>query len=92
MFVPHHGISRRPLGGQPLIQPRENRDNLVILIMQPVDEFNREGIRKRRAIKIGEHHRRQFRFARAHTQQSIGDLICMLSRRITVDDPTGQPP
>ena len=80
MLVAYHAVGRRPLRGQPLIEPRENRDNLWILIMQPVDEFNRKGIRKRCAIKIGEHHRRQFRFARARTQQSIGNLICILSR------------
>ena len=56
MLVAYHAFGRRPLRGQPLIEPRENRDNLWILIMQPVDELNREGIRKRCAIKIGEDH------------------------------------
>ena len=92
MLIAHHGISRRSLCGQPLIEPRENWGNFGILITQSMNKLNRKSVGKRHALQIGENRRAQAPERASPSQQSVSEMIRLLPCDVTVHNPAGQPP
>ena len=93
VLVAHHGVGRRSLHRQTLVEPGQRRRDARILIAQPVHELDRKGVRQRQPVRS------------AASTAGTGSAACPprpaggrrdcpppAVRRATVHDPLRQPP
>ena len=92
MLEPHHVVGRRPLVGQPLVQPQEGGRHGGILIAQPLDELHREGGHQRGILEFLEGPGRPLERAAAEPEQLVRERVGGLARRPRPDDALREAP
>jgi len=89
MLVTHDFVSGRSLRRQAPLQPRERRNKIRILVPQPLDELDGEGLQQRGLfIPLKDRGDRLGRVP-VHAQETVGQGICFLTRCSTAHDALG---
>ncbi len=90
MLVTHDLFGRRSLRRQASFQPHQGRHNVRILVPQPLDELDREGLRQRGLFVSLKHQGDRLGRVPVHAQEPVGQGICFLARCPAAHDALGR--